>query len=55
MRRWANVGIEAGLGWKFRSAVGPTQPRIQWTIEGSFVGESSQGVTLVTGLLLVLR
>ena len=53
MRSWGNV--EAGLSWTFRSAVGPTQPRIQWTLEGSFGGESSQGVTLVTGLLLVLR
>jgi len=50
-----NVVIEAELGWTFRSALGPTQPQIQWTLEGCFAGESSQVVTLVTGLLLVLR
>lgn len=55
MRNWDNVGIGAGLGWTFRSAVGLTQPHIQWTLEGSYAGEKSLGVTLVTGLLLVLR
>ena len=49
------MGIEAGLGWTFRSAVGLTQPHIEWTLKGCFAGESSLGVTLVTGFLLVLR